>query len=303
MVLVLLNHRPTYGRWLLGFFDNRLNQEVTKGMHTYDDNCEITLENFCDNFDHYFAVHVGDWFLASFVFRDVLLLHMWSIMDELIELSWQHILPHFRECWWDHLIHDILLSNTPAIFFGLWVQKKLNMKQYDFWFRYDSKGNLKPFAKWGVWHCHRKFGILCYIQGFLLLHFLAGFFINNNLLIPPVHPFPVFRLLLWFALGAISFREAYDDAATWNTPERYHKEVSGRYRWLGVALIISEMIMCYKYRKNTGHIQHDAITPFYIWGPWTFAFVAMIYKWFQLRFKKGHTTKYPIDNLARRKTI
>jgi hypothetical protein len=88
MILVLLNHRPFYGRYLLGFFDSRLNQEVTKGHHTYDDNCELTLVNFWDNFDHYFAVHVGDWFLASFVIRDPILLFIWSIMDEVIELSW-----------------------------------------------------------------------------------------------------------------------------------------------------------------------------------------------------------------------
>ena len=85
-------------------------------------------------------------------------------------------------------------------------------------------------------------------------HFLTGFFINNNLLIPPVHPFPVIRLLLWFALGALAFREGYDDSRTWNTVGRYYKEVSGRYRWLGIAILSTEAIMCYKYRKNTGHI-------------------------------------------------
>ena len=86
------------------------------------------------------------------------------------------------------------------------------------------------------------------------VHFLTGFFINNNLLIPPVHPFPVVRLLLWFALGALAFREAYDDTRTWNTVGRYTKEISGRYRWLGIAILSTEAIMCYKYRKNTGHI-------------------------------------------------
>lgn len=300
-IIILLNHRPKYGRWLLGFFDSRLNAPILKGHHTYDDNCEITLQNLWDNFDHYYAVHLGDWFLASFVIRDPVLLHMWSLMDEVIELSWQHILPHFRECWWDHIFHDILLSNTPAIFFGLWVQSKLGMNKFDFFFKYDSKGKLLPFAQWGVWHCHRKFGIFCHIQGFLTLHFLMGFFINNNLLIPPVHPFPVIRLLLWFALGAVSFAEAHEDASTWNTVKRYYKPVSGRYRWLGIALMTSEFFMCYKYRADTGHINHDAVTPFYIWGPWTFVTLWMLWTWLYLRFKKGHTTKYPIDEVRKLK--
>ena len=143
-VIVMLNHRPEYGRYLLGYLDDRLNAPVLKGHHTYDDNCEITMENFLDNFDHYYAVHLGDWFLSSFVMRDYYLLHMWSIMDEVIELSWQHILPHFRECWWDHLIHDILLSNTPAIMFGMYIIKKMGLTTYDFWHRFDENGNTKP---------------------------------------------------------------------------------------------------------------------------------------------------------------
>jgi hypothetical protein len=122
-----------------------------------------------------------------------------------------------------------------------------------------------------------------------------GFFINNNLLIPPLHPFPVARLLLWFALGSIGFREGYEDCSTWNTPGRKLRPVEGRFRWLSVAILLSEMLMCWKYREGTGHINHDAVTPFYIWFPWTAAFVAMIGYWLYLRFKVGHTIKYPVN--------
>jgi phosphatidylserine synthase 2 len=120
-ILILLNHRPKYGRWLLGYLDPRLNQEITKGHHTYDDDCSLTYENIASNFDHYYAVHLGNWFLSSFVIRDFYLLHFWQILDEFIELSFQHILPHFRECWWDHIFCDILLSNVPAITLGLYL--------------------------------------------------------------------------------------------------------------------------------------------------------------------------------------
>ena len=43
------------------------------------------------------------------------------IIQFTIELSWQHILPHFRECWWDHVLLDVLASNTPAIFLGEFI--------------------------------------------------------------------------------------------------------------------------------------------------------------------------------------
>lgn len=56
-------------------------------MHTYDDHCEFKWENIWDNVDHYFAVHLFDWFLASLVIRDPYVLHLWSVMDEVVELS------------------------------------------------------------------------------------------------------------------------------------------------------------------------------------------------------------------------
>jgi hypothetical protein len=62
-------------------------------------------------------------------------------LDEVIELSWQHILPHFRECWWDHLGCDILLSNIPAITFGLWLQRRLGLIPYDFWGKEGTQKN------------------------------------------------------------------------------------------------------------------------------------------------------------------
>lgn len=124
-----------------------------------------------------------------------------------------------------------------------------------------------------------------------------GFFLNNNFLIPPIHPFPILRLLLWFGLGSIAFREGYEDSRTWNTPERKYTPVEGRYRWLTVAILTTECVTCWKYRKDTGHIQEDAITPMYIWLPWTLVGIAMAGYWLYLRFKPGHTVKYvPYDD-------
>jgi hypothetical protein len=69
--------------------------------------------------------------------------------------------------------------------------------------------------------------------------------------------------------------------------------VEGRYRWLTVAILSTEAILCYKYREDTGHINMEAVTPWYIWLPWTLFFGGMIAFWLYLRFKYGHTTKYP----------
>ena len=125
-----------------------------------------------------------------------------------------------------------------------------------------------------------------------MIHFLNGFFLNNALLIPPRHFFPVARLLLWFAIGAIGHREAYIDTETWGLPERKQKPVEGRFRWLSCAILLTEIILCYKYRADTGNLI-DAPTPWYIWLPWSAVIIGCVVFWFYLRFKDGHTVKYP----------
>jgi phosphatidylserine synthase 2 len=79
------------------FVEEKLGVLITKEYHTYDDECDITFENIIDNVDHYFFAHFIFWFLASLILRDLYMLHFWSVLDEILELSAQYKLPHFRE--------------------------------------------------------------------------------------------------------------------------------------------------------------------------------------------------------------
>lgn len=183
---------------------------------------------------------------------------------------------------------DICLSNIPAITAGMLFIRWSGIREYD-WLGRHGKSS---FYEWEFLHCHKKFGVICYQQGLLCVHFLAGFFLNNALLIYPKHFFPIGRLLLWFGFGAIAYRECYIDSMTWGTPARKDNPVEGRYRWLAVGILITELILCYKYREGTGNIV-DAPTPVYIWLPWITTIVSCALYWFYLRFKKGHSVKYP----------
>ena len=53
-------------------------------MHTYDDNCEIEWANILDNLDHYYAIHLINWFCISLIVRDAWVCHIWSILHEII---------------------------------------------------------------------------------------------------------------------------------------------------------------------------------------------------------------------------
>lgn len=73
---------------LMSLGDGRLGVPVTKEMHTYDDNCEFKWINLWDNIDHYYLAHCINWFMVSLLLRDAWILNIWSLYDEVLELSW-----------------------------------------------------------------------------------------------------------------------------------------------------------------------------------------------------------------------
>lgn len=287
-LICLLNQRPDVGRAALGFLDSRLGQKVEKGMHTYDNDCDLTLGRLWEDMDHYFIAHWCDYFGMALILRDPLFCHFWSIFYEIIELSAQHRLPHFAECWWDHIITDFLLSNTPAIIAGTWLIDRLGIRRYD-WFGRFGKERIED---WEVFKCHRRWGNICIILIFFSAHFLCTFFLMNALLVPPTHPWVASRMLLWAFAGGLIFREIYMDIETWNTIARKTQPIEGRYRWLAIGTILTESLIAYKYRNGTGHIT-DTPTPLYISIPWIGGSLALLYGFLHLRFKPGHTTKFP----------
>jgi hypothetical protein len=60
-------------------------------------------------------------------------------------------------------------------------------------------------------------------------------------------------------------------------------------------VIITELLISYKYREGTGHIT-ETPTPWYIFWPWTIAILVLIFGFLYLRFKPDHTLKYPGKN-------
>lgn len=185
----------------------------------------------------------------------------------------------------------------PAVICSLWVQKKMGLIHYDLM----GRDGAKSIWEWKIFHCHKYLGNNLQVHVLLHIFFINGFFQINNFLIPPVHVYPVGRLIMWFGIGALAFREGFEDCRTWNTIERKHTPVEGRYRWLVNGILATEAICNWKYRAGTGHIIHDAVTPWYIWTPWAFWYLSMALFWVYLRFKEGHTVKYPVSEEKRHK--
>jgi len=223
------------------------------------------------------------------VLRDAYIIHFWHLFDEVIELSWQHILPHFGECWFDHLIMDICLSNIPAAMLGMWVVKKSGIQEYD-WLGRRGK---KSIFDWEIWYCHRRLGSVSYMILLLNIHFVSGFFLTNQLHMPNKHYVPVFRLFFWFLFGNVAYREGWEDVSTWNTEKRKDNPVEGRYRFMVVMIFMLEITLIYKYRQGSPFVFWDAETPLFISIPWIVFYGGLFVYWCYLRFfYKFATVKY-----------
>ena len=264
-----------------------LGQKLSRKEHTFDDECDFTWENLYSNFDHYYVAHLLGWFVLTFVVRDRFVIHSWAMMDELVELSWQHILPHLRECWWDHVFIDILFSNTVGIELALLVIKLLKIKRHD-WL---GKEGAKSWREWKVFTCHRHFGLLMAFYIFVVARFLGMFFLMNALFLPPRHFVSVLRVIGWAFFAFLPIGEIYEDIRTWNTPERKKCQLEGNYRWLGMGSIFMECLVSYKFRLGTGHMIEDAATPIHIVVIWVIASTGALSFYLYLRFKKDHTRK------------
>ena len=47
-----------------------------------------------------------------------------------LQIFFAHLLPNFKECWWDAILLDILICNGLGIHVGLYLCKKLEMRTY-----------------------------------------------------------------------------------------------------------------------------------------------------------------------------
>jgi len=106
------------------FVDSDLNAELPSHNENYDRDCSLSYDNVSKIVDFYVGAHFFNWFFAAFLMRDHYILHFWSLLDELIELTLKPIRPNFAECWWDSLILDLLTMNTIGIILGMMVVEK-----------------------------------------------------------------------------------------------------------------------------------------------------------------------------------
>lgn len=69
-------------------------------------------------FDIFMVAHFSGWMFLFIMFRDWWICFAMSIHFEFLEMTFQYMLPNFKECWWDHLLLDIFGMNWLGMFVG-----------------------------------------------------------------------------------------------------------------------------------------------------------------------------------------
>ena len=154
-------------------------------------------------------------FLKPLFFTNFFYFHPCSISFELMELTFQHWLPNFNECWWDYWILDVAVCNAIGIVTGMWTVRYFKSKVYN-WRGISQQPNLVAKARrgllqftphtfddfqWNVFSSPKRclqcfFPVVC-----ILLFEVNHFFLKYELWVPPRNPLNTIRLSILFLMA------------------------------------------------------------------------------------------------------
>ena len=114
---ILLFQSKHNARYLLTFVDPSLGVPIA--AKSYAESCDLSYESVVGQLDIFVIAHTVGWIAKSIVLRDYWLCWVLSVLFEVMEYSLSHQLPNFAECFWDHWILDVLVTNWLGIYLGM----------------------------------------------------------------------------------------------------------------------------------------------------------------------------------------
>lgn len=286
--------------------------------------------NVRDSADVFVLAHIFGWVVKAFIVRDWALLWVWSLTWELTEVSLQHVLPNFKECWWDHWVLDVTTCNLIGAAIGMALCKHFEGRRYD-WMGLSStplpRGKLMrviahvtPFQwmshRWEVLSSWRRmlYVIAPIVYGNLME--LLLFLLKFNLWLTPSHPVVVVRMAVVANYQMLAMREWYDymvgnEEAALGRRDRDTVRI-GSDLWLSFAATGVEALMMLKFwvldpdqygavaRYNpAAAARPDVPAPRTVARCWAVSLVAFVAWAFAFFGSGGQAPKPPRSRLAR----
>jgi len=244
-------------RAIIVWLDPKMENYTIDSEKEYGVNCwDISAEKLYNSLDWFAFGHYWGWGMKALVIRHYGICWSISIMWELTEVFFGHLLPNFYECWWDNLVLDVLICNGLGVFTGMQVCKFLAMREH----RWESiknisgaKGKFKRALlqftpeSWsqGRWLDPQSSNMRLVAITLLILIWqvveLNTFFIKHIFPMPAEHPICVTRILMIGLIAAPSTRQYY----TYITDSRCTR--LGTQCWVFFMITFSELILSIKF--------------------------------------------------------
>ena len=292
LTFMIFQDLPTV-RMIMGYYDKSLLQPLPERAYAQD--CRMSTEEnpwlFVHTaFDMFILAHSAGYVVKMLILRDWRMVTAVSLGFEVVEVTFQHVLPNFRECWWDHLLLDVLICNTGGMLIGMWLLQRLNAKEYR-WIALKEIPTMKGKAKrllgqlgprsferynWNVFQSCTRFCQVAGILALMLLQELNCFTMKAILQMQPEYHLVTARLALWALLATSCLRELYEYMTN-----PYIKRI-GTTAWVTILGICVETIWIVKMTVE-GHYFQDVAMPTHIAVPWMAA-IASFSLWLILYF-------------------
>jgi phosphatidylserine synthase 2 len=232
-------------------------------------------------FDEFVIAHTLGWWGKAIMVRNLPLLWVLSIGFEMAEVTFNHMLPNFNECWWDSIILDVFCCNWIGIWAGMKTVNYFDGKTYA-WVGLSqqksifgkvrrSLGQFTP-AYWDKDEWNPLQGPARFIQvlGLVLLILTVevnAFFLKFCLWIPPLNPLNSYRLIIWWLIANPAIRE-------YNSFLQDRKPIKklGAFCWLALAIAIVETLICIKFGRGL----YPKPMPRFVFWFWTSVVMALI---------------------------
>jgi len=262
-------------RAIIIWFDAKMVNYSIDAEKEYGVDCwDITWERLWGHCDWFAFGHYWGWGMKALIIRHYGICWSISIMWELTEMAFGHILPNFYECWWDNMVLDVLICNGLGIFTGMQVCRFLEMRQHH-WESFKNissrTGKLKramlQFTPM-TWSSTRWLDPSCSwmrvvaISQFMLMWQvveLNTFFVKHIFPMPTEHPICVARILLTGLIAAPATRQYYH----YITDKRCKR--LGSQAWVFVCIALSELILNIKFGLTIDLFSEAQISLMLLW--------------------------------------